>query len=110
MSEARMHQECVIWFHNTYPELRGLLCYNNNNSHGGRSGAINKTMGVVPGRSDLVLYYSGRANMIELKTLKGKQSPKQKAWAELVNQQGFPYYLIRSLNDFKLLCIFILKR
>lgn len=31
-SEARIQQECVVWFWNKYPEYRGLLFEVNNNS------------------------------------------------------------------------------
>tara|TARA_R110002020_G_scaffold453632_2_gene668630 strand:- start:3032 stop:3379 length:348 start_codon:yes stop_codon:yes gene_type:complete len=101
MSEARLQQEIVFWFRNKYPKLRGLLCYNNNNSTGSRRGKINKYLGVVKGRSDMVLYYNGKSFMFELKTDIGKQSPSQKEWQELVERQGFDYYIIRSLVKFQ---------
>ena len=103
MSEARLQQEIVIWFRNEYPKLRGLLCYNNNNSVGGRRGTLNKYLGVIKGRSDMTLYYKGKAYMFELKTEKGSQSPIQKAWQELIEEHGFSYYIIRSLSGFQLL-------
>ena len=100
-SEHRVQQEIIIWFHNEYPSLRGLLCYNNNNSEGGYKGAKNKYLGIVPGRSDLVLYYKGEAIMIELKNETGTQKPLQKKWEALVRKQGFSYVIIRSLEEFK---------
>lgn len=101
MSEARLQQEIVIWFRNKYPELRGLLCYNNNNSTGGRRGALNKYLGVVKGRSDMVFYYNNNAYMFELKTETGKQSISQKNWQKLVVEQGFEYHIIRNLEKFQ---------
>lgn len=109
-SEARIQQEIVLWFHNTYPELRGLLCYNNNNSTGGRRATLNKYLGVIPGRSDMVFYFNKQAFMIELKTEKGKQQPIQKKWEVTIKDQGFEYYIIRNLEDFKVLVGFILNR
>ena len=100
-SEARIQQEIVMFFNNEYPELRGCLCYNNNNSVGGLRGKLNKFLGVVKGRSDMVLYYKGFSVMIELKTEKGRQSDSQSAWQYLMINQGFRYYIIRSLEEFK---------
>ena len=100
-SEARIQQEIVMFFNNEYPELRGCLCYNNNNSVGGLRGKLNKFLGVVKGRSDMVLYYKGFSVMIELKTEKGRQSDSQRAWQYLMINQGFRYYIIRSLEEFK---------
>ena len=100
-SEARIQKEIVMFFNNEYPELRGCLCYNNNNSVGGLRGKLNKFLGVVKGRSDMVLYYKGFSVMIELKTEKGRQSDSQRAWQYLMINQGFRYYIIRSLEEFK---------
>ena len=68
-SEARIQQEIVMFFNNEYPELRGCLCYNNNNSVGGLRGKLNKDY--------------------------------QRSWQYLMSQQGFEYYIIRSLEEFK---------
>lgn len=102
-SEHRIQQECVLWFNNTYPKLRGLLCYNNNNSVGGYRGKQNKFLGVVKGRSDLVLYYGGRAYMIELKDYKGRQKNEQKDWQSLVESNGFTYDIARNLKQFQMI-------
>lgn len=101
MTESRLQQEIVIYFNNTYPHLRGLLCYNNNNSENAYRGKKNKFLGLIQGRSDLVLYYGGRAIMIELKTLTGRQSAGQKLWQAQVVAQGFRYEIVRELEEFK---------
>jgi len=98
--ENRLQQDCFIWFHNSMPSLRGLLCYNLNNSVNYISGAQNKTMGLQAGRSDLVFYYKGKAHMIELKTVTGTQKEVQKEWQKIIESQGFDYYIIRTLSDF----------
>jgi len=100
-NEDRLQAEAYKWFHNTYPQLRGLLCYNHNNSRNKIEGAKNKAMGLQKGRSDMVLYLKGRAFMIEWKTEKGKQHGKQKEWQELIEANGFSYYIVRSVNEFK---------
>ncbi len=99
-SETRIQQEIIIHFRNKYPELRGCLCYNNNNSTGGYRGKVNKFLGIIKGRSDLVLYYHKKAYHIELKTEDGAQRKDQKEWENLMWTQGFDYYIIRSLEEF----------
>ena len=103
-SEDALQQKCIFWFHNTYPSLRGLLfSVPNGGVRNAREGKKLKQTGVVSGVSDLILLYDGKANLIELKTEIGSQSKNQKDWQRKVEMQGFSYYLIRSLVDFKLL-------
>jgi hypothetical protein len=109
MSEDKLQSECYLWFHNTYPELRGLLCYNLNNSMNRIRGMMDKSMGLQPGRSDMVFYYQGRAVMIEFKTLDGRQSKVQMEWQQKIQQAGFYYYIIRSLEEFQQLTLHIIK-
>ena len=49
----------------------------------------------------MVLYYDGKAHMIELKTDKGKQSEHQIKWQKKIEEAGFSYVIIRSLEDFQ---------
>ena len=107
-AEERIQSQCYVWFHNTYTELRGLLCYNLNNSKNAIDGAKNKALGLQKGRSDLVFYYSGKAFMIEMKVEKGVQSVGQKEWQKKIEGQGFNYYIVRSLEDFKVLILKLL--
>jgi hypothetical protein len=99
-SESRIQQEIVIHFNNKYPELRGCLCYNNNNSIGSYRGKVNKYLGIIKGRSDMVLYYHKVAYHIELKTDTGTQRKDQKTWENLMFIQGFDYHIVRSLEEF----------
>ena len=101
MSEGFLQQEIVMFYNNEYPNLRGTLCYNLNNSTGGFRGKMNKFLGVIAGRSDLALYREGKAIMIELKTKTGTQKPAQAKWQALMESQGFEYIIIRSLEEFK---------
>lgn len=108
-SEGRIHQECYVWFHNSFPELRGLLCYNLNNSRDGIDGARNRAKGVQAGRSDFALYYQGEAVMIEMKEVFGRQSPEQKRWQQVIEGQGFRYFVCRDLEEFKDVIVEIFK-
>ena len=115
MAESRMKSEdyiqveCFTWFHNKYPSLRGLLCYNLNNSKNKIDGSRNRAMGIIKGRSDLVLYYQAKAYHIEMKTPTGEQSPEQIAWQKKVEAQGFSYFIVRSLHEFQNIICTVLK-
>lgn len=109
-SEDKIQTDCYVWFHNNYPELRGLLCYNLNNSRNVIEGTKNKAMGLQRGRSDLVLYWQGRAYHIEMKTPIGEQSKEQIEWQRKVEEQGFEYHIGRSLSEFQKIILTILKK
>jgi hypothetical protein len=89
--------------------MRGLLCYNLNNSKNKIDGARNKAKGLIAGRSDMVLYYQSTAFMIEFKTSDGVQSVGQREWEALVRSNGFQYHIVRSLEEFQRLILSILK-
>lgn len=109
-AEERIQTFCYCWYHNEFPEYRGLLCYNLNNSKNKIDGARNKAMGIQKGRSDLVLYWQAKAYHIEMKTPTGEQSPEQIEWQNKVEAQGFEYHLVRSLSEFQKIILTILKK
>ena len=114
--EHNLQCACVKWFAYQHPELAGLLFAVPNG--GARSKATAgklKAEGVVAGVADLILlkphfrkgvYFSDMipldayALCIEMKTKKGYQSPEQKAWQAKVEDMGYKYVVIRSLDDF----------
>jgi hypothetical protein len=100
-SEDKLQSDCYLWFHETYPKYRGLLCYNLNNSRNKIRASMDKGMGLQKGRADMVLYWKGSAYHIELKLPNGVQSPDQKKWQAVILLAGFEYTIIRSLEDFK---------
>ena len=103
-SEANIQQSCFAWFWNTYPNERGFLHANNNNSYNAIKGNQNKAMGVVAGVADLeYLATDGRMVFIEMKTPAGVQDPKQKVFQIKVESRGSRYVVIRSLAEFKTL-------
>ena len=62
--------------------------------------------GVLAGVSDLIVLKNGKSYFVELKDYKGKQSDKQKEFENMVNLEGFKYFLVRSLDEFKKIVIF----
>jgi len=100
-SEARIQQEMVIWFHNTYPEYRGLLFHvPNEGTNSALRGKIMKATGVIAGVSDLILVFGSTIYCFEVKTDRGRQSPKQATWQELVEEQGIAYFIVRDVSLF----------
>ena len=99
--EEKLQIECYTYFHNTYPELRGLLNYNLNNPRNEINGHLAKLMGLQKGRPDFTLYYKGKAYFCELKTETGVVSQAQKAYHRLLKEQGFDVSIIRTLEEFK---------
>jgi hypothetical protein len=111
MSEDRIQQDIYLWFHNTYPKLRGLLFHPaNGGSRNSREGAKFKSMGVFPGVADLLFIYNREFYAIELKTPKGTQSEVQKSWESKVKQEGVCYTIIRSKEEFKKFIIPIIEK
>lgn len=107
--EEQIQKGCVTWFNLQYPELFGCLCSNLNNSKDAKTGARNKALGVVAGRSDLVFYFKSKAYHIEVKQPKSYQNKAQKEWQKIIELQGFSYYLVYSFEDFKEIIKNILK-
>lgn len=103
-TESRLQQECYLWLHNSYSNLRGLFFEINNSSENAREGMRHKCMGRIPGAADsCFLIPSGNAVFIEFKTEIGKQSDKQKNWQRIVESAGYRYVIIRTLDEFKTL-------
>ncbi|MEN8123447.1 MAG: VRR-NUC domain-containing protein [Bacteroidota bacterium] len=101
-SEDRLQQECVMWFNNKYPELRGtLFSVPNGGTRNAREAMKMKQTGLYPGVSDLLFMHKGVTTCFELKTSVGKQSDNQKKWQKVIEEQHFKYFLIRELDLFK---------
>jgi hypothetical protein len=56
-------------------------------------------MGVHAGFADLIVLYEGRVLFLELKSLKGRLSPAQEAFRDVMLAQGFGWALVRSIDD-----------
>ena len=104
--EHRIQCSCVKWFNLKYPKLKGRLFAVPN---GGRRDVVTaaklRAEGVVAGVADLILLKSNRdygALLIEMKTIKGRQSESQKKWQKTVCfNEEYKYVVCRSFDDFK---------
>ncbi len=99
--EEKLQSQCFIWFHNTFPNERGLLHANNNNSENAIKGNRNKAIGVVPGVADMEYCKNGKTLFIEFKRENGKQSEKQSEFQKIIEREGFRYEIIRTFEEFK---------
>lgn len=102
-TENRLQQDCYIWLHNTYPELRGLYFEIHNNAFSAQSGMLHKSIGRIAGVADncLLLPDKGGTIFFEFKSEHGRQSNAQKKWGHLVQNNGYPYYIVKSLQEFQ---------
>jgi len=63
-----------------------------------------KRQGMKAGVADITLMINGGITIyLEIKTEKGKQSKSQKEFEEICKKRGFPYYVVRSIEDVKLI-------
>lgn len=66
---------------------------------GARRQAILVGMGVTPGFADLIVLSQGKVLFLEVKSAAGTLSPTQKTFRDAVQAQGFPWALVRSIED-----------
>lgn len=100
-SESKIQQEIFEYFHNNFclPHHSPRSCIyhipNQNQQH-------LVSIGVKAGVPDLQIILPGpKFIYVEVKDHKGVQSPKQKEFEAYCKEMGIPYYLVRSLDEFK---------
>ena len=101
MSEFKIQAECFQWHWNNFPDQRGRLFTVNNNAPNAYAGSVMKAMGVVAGVSDMIYLSDNGAVFLEFKDERGRQSLSQKWWQGVVQDAGYRYEVIRSLEDFQ---------
>jgi hypothetical protein len=100
MTEIQLQSSSFIKLWNQRPDLRGRIFAINNNSVNRIKGAMNRSMGVIPGVADMAYLIQGSIVWIEWKTETGRQSPEQKSFEQLVTRLGMRYYIVRSEVEF----------
>jgi len=104
-SEARIQQECVMWFRNEHCRVgcdpKCVIFSVPNEGKNMKEQAAKIQTGLLSGVADLIVLFPGKTVFIEMKDDKGTQKPKQKTFEESVNSLGFDYYICRSLEEFK---------
>lgn len=105
--EDILQAEIVKWYNNNYClstfEKRGIIfSVPNGGTRNKIEAMILKATGLLAGVSDLIVILpNSKILFIELKNEKGIQHEKQKDFENRINKLNLPYYLIRSLEQFK---------
>jgi hypothetical protein len=55
--------------------------------------------GLLPGAPDLIVIGNNRIYFMEVKKHNGKQSPSQIVVQRMIEERGFEYHVVRSLDD-----------
>ena len=104
-TEDKIQQEIVMWYRNTYclknHNPRNLIFSVPNDSKDAKEQMRKISTGLYAGVSDLIIIHFGKVLFVEVKNDKGRQSDKQKDFQQLIEAQGFKYYLVRSLEELK---------
>lgn len=106
--ESHLQQVCLRWARLQFPVCRELLFSVPNGAHLSMMQAkILKAEGMTSGVADMLFLHPSAdgqfcALAVEFKTAKGRQSDRQKAWQEALEEQGCYYYaVVRSFEDFR---------
>ena len=100
ISEDTLQIQCVRYFDGLLLKNAFLHHSPNGGARNPKEGAKFKRMGVRAGYPDLTLLFNGKTVFIELKTEKGYLSFYQKCFKEWARDNGFDWYLVRTLNEF----------
>ena len=112
--ESKIQSECFIWYNNNFclkfHKPRGMM-FSVPNELGGKnkiSTALARSTGLMAGVSDTILILpNSKIIFIEFKTAKGLQSEKQKEFENRVKEHGYDYFIIRSLEEFKKIILYL---
>lgn len=106
ITEENLQSECVKWANNTFPKLRfwGILHIPNGGRRTKWDQNKSKALGIRKGFPDLqIILPNGQIFFIEMKKLKGVQSPEQKKCQAWLEERGLEYYKIDNREDFEAL-------
>ncbi len=97
--EDDVHRAVLTWIRKVAPQCLAFHPANGGSRH--RLEAIRlKTLGVVPGVPDLIIFGpGGRAYCLEIKADKGTLQPTQKAFARKMEELEIGWALVRSVDD-----------
>lgn len=125
-TEDNLQSACAIYFNNTYclkhHDNRGMVFQIPNESatklamtlkaKGMNKKIIDETlsmllqvmrsMGFLDGVSDTIILYKGIVHFVEFKLPGNNQQDNQVQFQQRVEAMGFPYHIMRSLEQFKL--------
>ena len=98
--EARIQTACVNWYRLSYPKFL-IFAVPNGGSRNKIEAANLKREGALAGVADLILLAEGKVLFVEMKTMKGRQTERQKLFQHNVERLGFQYVVCRSFDEFR---------
>jgi hypothetical protein len=101
IDEYKLQAACVKLFAAIKPKDHGRLFLNLNNPRSASNGFFLKSIGLTAGVADMTLLSNKGVIFLEFKTQIGKQSLSQKWWQSVVEEAGYRYEIIRSVEQFK---------
>ena len=102
-TEFNIQQEIVVFFRNNYclkHHKKRCAIFSVPNEAAYKNKSFIQT-GLMVGVSDLIVVINSKTVFFEVKTEKGKQSPKQIEFEETIKNLNQDYYIVRSLEQFK---------
>ena len=106
-SEDKIQSDCVKWFRNNFLKYRRqLFAVPNGGLRDKRTAQKLKQTGTIPGIPDLVFVNNKRTVFLELKTKKGTTSTEQKLIHSIYKNEGFPVYIVRTVEEFQIIMCF----
>jgi hypothetical protein len=104
-TEAKIQQEIFMYVHNKYclsnQKPRHVIFSVPNESINKKESMQKKAMGMISGVSDLIWIMPDVILFIEVKTEIGRQSENQIRFQSTIENMGYKYLLVRSLEQFK---------
>jgi len=104
MNEKQLQSKIVMDFSHKMPEERGSLWSTRNTTFSVRDGQTQKAMGMIPGVSDLILYFEGKFIGIEVKVRGSSHSSKHVAqqlkWGDKIIKAGGRWVIVTSVEEF----------
>ena len=103
VTERDIQKLCVEYFRKVYQGQGEIICVPNEVTH--YSSNKWQAVGMRKGCSDLIVVLKGKIVFVELKTPQNKQSYEQVGFQRSVENLGYEYYVVRSLDEF----IYVIK-
>ena len=104
-TEGRIQQSIVMWFRNEYclahHNPRFMIFSVPNDGYNVKEQQVKKATGLLSGVSDLIVLLPTLTLFIEVKVDSGIQSDSQIEFEEIVNNLGYKYKIVRSIDEFK---------
>ena len=91
----------MIWYRNNNLNSNNIIFSVPNEGKSATEQMYKKATGMLSGVSDLICINNGKILFIECKDETGKQRENQMKFQKKIESNGYKYYLVRTLEEFK---------